>query len=84
MLQKLSLTAFRIAACTHLTGTWLGSRIETMRIVVDENGDLPPDIIRAIHLMLSVADGTQYAQPGDALQFRNMLHFLDSYIAPPK
>ena len=51
--------------------------------IVDENGNLPPDIVGAICIMLRSVPGNEYWDPCDALGYIEMLKFLDPYLVPP-
>lgn len=80
--KKLSKIAFYIAANGILGDApfrrWLDMLEQKM--VTDAEGNLPPDIIGAIYIMLHAAPGTGYVHTSELLTIRKMKEFLDPYL----
>jgi hypothetical protein len=77
---KLSKERFYIVMNSHLHGTHLCEIINKMELVIDREGNLPPNIIGAICVMLRAAPGTEISSSRDVPAFRKMLDFLDPYL----
>lgn len=80
---KLSKVAFSIALNTHLCGTFICDQLNKTELVIDSDGNFPPDIIGAICAILRSALGTEISCAAEIPAIRKMLDFLDPYLEPP-
>jgi len=80
---KLSRARFDLVFNLYLASTFIGAKIGKLDLPVDDEGNIPSDIIGAICLMVRSAPGTEYWDPRNAASYRKMLEFLDPYLLPP-
>lgn len=81
--ERLSKIRFRMVFNVRMAHTFLGAQINKLDLATDREGNLLPDIVGAICVMLRSAPGSEYWDPRDASNYRSMLEFLDPYLLPP-
>jgi hypothetical protein len=82
--EKLSRKAFFIVVNGLLGRTLLCEWVNTLehRVRVDEEGNITPQAIGGIYLMLHSALGTEYVHTSERINIRKLKEFLDPYLEP--